>query len=108
MIKHRCPRGGNKPKQNKSQPFADIGGAIIGTQLRLADEANKAAGGLSWQRPKDANQRAEGFCSSRRAKSFSLTRDQAVIPGWSEGPDPGISKFRVRALRAPECGRHKC
>ena len=33
---------------------------------------------------------------------FSRTRNNIVIPGWSARTRPGISRFRVRASRAPE------
>jgi hypothetical protein len=36
-------RGGNNRKENESQPLSDIGGAVIGTQHRLATKINAAA-----------------------------------------------------------------
>jgi hypothetical protein len=39
-------RGGNNRIQNESQPFSDIGGAVIGTQHWLATKINAVARGV--------------------------------------------------------------
>ena len=59
-------------------------------------DRNRRRGGSG--SPAPCPPRREIFFRSRRA-SWGRTSD--VIPGWSEGPDPRISRFRVRCFASP-------